>query len=546
MVHARAKKAKGDEAFQARKQKVGRKKLAPATATRAEVHARTLRVQARATPTVPGDAATATVSAPTQRSFTEDMTGTRHYKEGVRKSAFESLFDAAFRRCCLGPVQRLQLVIGSLDALTDTDAGVRHEAVRILQTLLAESRVPDPSIAARILDACRIAMTHATGGVRQRGCEVLQALVLSWPGTVKSILAPGEGAKLLQWAADVATGHVASLPALEALVQEVSGPAAACLSAPEAQSFYDRIVPWLATLWKESVELQGALFRSAESSAKAMSCGRILALLSVDLHARGTLSKAHMKRLRELMLFRVPLSMREMSSAHNEHSRGLALVIAEACVPIAAHYDDAFRAIASFVTVSIASLQDSSLTSLLRIERLVLQVLAAQSASLVLRLVDTVPALLSLVIRSASPATGGSQLAQVFGLAVEILKRCCDVDGYSSEALSFLAGAVDLTPRLLFASRRLPQGDADRVAHETLRLLWRLFSSRHDVLRAMDVPSLDGRLQAVLFGFERPCEGSVSRVAGILPDESSGHSTAMRRLASHLAYYIEAWISHPW
>lgn len=44
MVRVKDKKKKGDDAFDNKKQKVGRKKLAPATATRAEVHARTLRL----------------------------------------------------------------------------------------------------------------------------------------------------------------------------------------------------------------------------------------------------------------------------------------------------------------------------------------------------------------------------------------------------------------------------------------------------------------------------------------------------------------------
>ncbi|WP_233356106.1 hypothetical protein, partial [Vibrio cholerae] len=44
MVRLKDKKKKGDDAFKDRKQKVGKKKLAPATATRAEVHATALRI----------------------------------------------------------------------------------------------------------------------------------------------------------------------------------------------------------------------------------------------------------------------------------------------------------------------------------------------------------------------------------------------------------------------------------------------------------------------------------------------------------------------
>jgi hypothetical protein len=563
MVHARAKKAKGDEAFEKKKQKIGRKKLAPATATRAEIHARTLRVQARATPTLAAGSAsllqvtdaTAALSAPTHRSFSEDMIGIRHYKEGVRKSSFESLFEALFRRCSLGPVQRLQLLIASLDGLTDTDSGVRHEATRILRTMLAENAgQPDASVAMRVLDGSRIALTHASGGVRRCGCEVVQALVSSWPGLVRRLLQPGEGGKLLNWAADVAIGHVASLPVVEALFRELleplySGAAPpSTLSAGEVLALYDKIVPWLSTLWKESVELQAALFRSSETVSKALCCGKILALFSAALQAHGALSKAHTKRLRDLLLVRVPLSMRDMSSAHSEHARALALVIAEACVPISTLYDDAFRAISTFVTVSIASSQSSSLSSLVRVENLVLTVLKAQPATLATRLVDAVPALLNLVIRSAPVCSSGSLLAQVFDLAVQILLQCCAVEGYTQEALTYLGAAVDLTPRLLFASRRLPPADADRVVHATLKLLWGIFSSRHGVVRMLDLSSFEGRLHSVLFGFQRPGEGG-ERVAGILPDKAAtmerrdgtgypAGGCALVQMANHVMYYV--------
>lgn len=626
MVHARAKKAKGDDAFTTRKQKVGRKKLAPATATRAEVHARTLRIQARATPTAitmggpaaaaaaqdassapagakmsvtRGGAGIASTAPPAQRTFGEDMVGIRHYKESVRKSCFESLYDAAFQRRGLGPVQRLQLVISSLDALTDTDVGVRHEATRIVRTLLHESSaVPDASVAARVLDGTRIALTHAQGGVRRCGCEVLLSLLKSWPGQVRSLLlqqqqVPGESAKLVHWTVDVATGHVASLPAVEALCKELLAPPTDSLRAPtsasssssisalvltagEVLALCDKIVPWLSTLWKESVELQAALFRSPETVAKALCCGKILTSLALALQHYGVLSKAFKKRLRDLLLERVPLSMRDMSSAHSEQARALALVIAEACVPIAAVYHDAFRAIPTYVTVSIASVQAT--TSLVRVEQLVLAVLTTQPAALALRLVDAVPALLNHVIRSASRgggADGGALQPEVFDLAVAILLQCCALDGYAAEPLTYLGKAVDLVPRLLFASRRLPADGAARVALASLQLLWHVFASAHPVAQVLDLPSFEARLQSVLFGFDKtpsavdgPAESEATgggssgggggaaagdRVPGILNEgdvrqQVAGSSAAaggcaavsLLQLARHVLYYIGA------
>ncbi|KAK7196100.1 Rix1 complex component involved in 60S ribosome maturation [Novymonas esmeraldas] len=114
MVRTREKKAKGDDAFTTRKQKVGRKKLAPATATRAEVHARTLRLSTSATMTAamaapliadpathPASSETTTASARGRdrdaarkrpvvavQSFAELLSGMQHYKAAQRASAF--------------------------------------------------------------------------------------------------------------------------------------------------------------------------------------------------------------------------------------------------------------------------------------------------------------------------------------------------------------------------------------------------------------------------------------------------------------------------
>jgi hypothetical protein len=116
MVRTKEKKAKGDSAFTKQKQKVGRKKLAPATATRAEVHARTLRLAtstamtaAMAAPhaadpaTHPASSATTTAgqrAAATDKrkrpviavqNFSELLAGTHHYKSAQRASAFATL-----------------------------------------------------------------------------------------------------------------------------------------------------------------------------------------------------------------------------------------------------------------------------------------------------------------------------------------------------------------------------------------------------------------------------------------------------------------------
>ncbi|CCW66003.1 unnamed protein product [Phytomonas sp. Hart1] len=109
MVRSKPKKQKGDDAFKKRVQKVGRKKLAPATATRAEVHARTLRIStaasiARANISISGSDAHSSENQldhgehtkgkkavlPT-RSFAELLANTNHYRASNRASAFESM-----------------------------------------------------------------------------------------------------------------------------------------------------------------------------------------------------------------------------------------------------------------------------------------------------------------------------------------------------------------------------------------------------------------------------------------------------------------------
>ncbi|CCW62564.1 unnamed protein product [Phytomonas sp. EM1] len=109
MVRSKPKKQKGDDAFQKRTQKVGRKKLAPATATRAEVHARTLRVATsatigRATASIgtgdtpsslhqidQGRSTKGKEGALSKCSFAELLASANHYKTSNRASAFASM-----------------------------------------------------------------------------------------------------------------------------------------------------------------------------------------------------------------------------------------------------------------------------------------------------------------------------------------------------------------------------------------------------------------------------------------------------------------------
>ncbi|KAF8280965.1 hypothetical protein TcYC6_0027690 [Trypanosoma cruzi] len=183
MVRVKAKARKGDDAFQTRKQKVGRKKLAPATATRAEVHARTLRVTtpsaiARTTldeafragddperkgrkPQSREELHPVAVSAEKMHhDFKEQLSNTRHYKKASRAAGFMSLVRAikgnyetmgtiaqtpgvgiAERsdEALLNPIEILSAFTSALDAMLDTDNDVRRAALATLKTILQPS-----------------------------------------------------------------------------------------------------------------------------------------------------------------------------------------------------------------------------------------------------------------------------------------------------------------------------------------------------------------------------------------------------------------------
>ncbi|EAN76696.1 hypothetical protein, conserved [Trypanosoma brucei brucei TREU927] len=243
MVRVKEKARKGDDAFKTRKQKVGRKKLAPATATRAEVHARTLRVT---TPTAitrgileseavrtgencqthKGEKEKRVVSADQlHRDFKEHLAGTRHYKKVVRSTSFASLtravaghFSAVGRaddssamgnETQLSPLEILYAYTGALDAMTDTDDDVRRAALGTLKVILYRRKpaaqideqgsgameagggsatafnVDQARAALRVVD---VTLTHAMVSVRRSGVELLQLILQVQPLSVRAVL----------------------------------------------------------------------------------------------------------------------------------------------------------------------------------------------------------------------------------------------------------------------------------------------------------------------------------------------------------------------
>jgi hypothetical protein len=203
MVRTKDKKAKGDDAFKDKKQKVGRKKLAPSTATRAEVHSRSLRVDvqravaveqqrqkdasaaagSQASPTAAGpssgaspgaEEAAAASAAEQPRLIAEALVNVVHYRAGSRKGALQAclrwLSHRANRLGLESPVRTVQVLERALNTLTDTDGDVRV-ASREVVAFIASKTFPAnpamvPAVAGLMLRHINIALTHAEKDVR--------------------------------------------------------------------------------------------------------------------------------------------------------------------------------------------------------------------------------------------------------------------------------------------------------------------------------------------------------------------------------------------
>ncbi|PWV04231.1 hypothetical protein C3747_158g78 [Trypanosoma cruzi] len=209
MVRVKAKARKGDDAFQTRKQKVGRKKLAPATATRAEVHARTLRVTtpsaiARTTSTRPSGKGTIRREKDASRRVERNCTRwqfrrkrcimtsrssfrirgiirrrlglpaschssgqskgtTRRWGQSPRRQVLELLNESD--EALLNPIEILSAFTSALDAMLDTDNDVRRAALATLETILQ----PSPSSRDRGVRDEKVSPIESTVSASGRG-----------------------------------------------------------------------------------------------------------------------------------------------------------------------------------------------------------------------------------------------------------------------------------------------------------------------------------------------------------------------------------------
>lgn len=210
MVRIKEKKAKGDDAFKKRKQKTGRKKLAPVTDTRAEVHARSLYI---ATPSSiskesqylnsssegkseeyrEGTSGFSFRGSGQQETVKELLRGATHYKSSQRSSCYASvarlILQAEKRRKNDRIAEAARSIIGSplaWKAFSDgiherdnkIDRGHRHEEVQKEKEGEGggAQEVVEPMEKLRAFSLALDAMTDTEVAVRRAALSVLQAL----------------------------------------------------------------------------------------------------------------------------------------------------------------------------------------------------------------------------------------------------------------------------------------------------------------------------------------------------------------------------------
>lgn len=525
MVRQAKKAAKGDDAFKTKKQKVGRKKLAPATATRAEVHARTLRINNSINMELdPVDDDTVIP----QKSFAESLVSANHYRENVRRGALVSISNHVIQQARrLSPVHRLQAMTTSLNALTDTDSMVRDRAVAALQGILKFSEINDQTLLA-VLQHAHIALTHAVGGVKKAGVEVISSLLKIWPGSIKGLKDKDASVCLIvERVSEVvlAGSQMPQLSILACLLEEVLDRSELSSSTSLASSmaqYLDDAGSVLLVKWKELMELNYALFRDAPSTERCCAIARILTSLGVFLKVVGTLSKSHCKLLKEVFILRVPFSMQDLCGG--EKSAEVARLIASGCVPILSSCEDAYRTLNVFLSSGMASSKVSLDMSLSLIQQ-VLELFPG----LLCRVASLIPPLMHTVTRSLSNLTSKS----LCDCADVVALYFVDSVELSPEATQHIATAIMTLPRILFAVRRLSPSEGLGPCEKLLTIVWKAVASRHPVLHYIDAALFTETLQSI-FGLTA-ADGSV--VPGIL--DHVNHPR-LWMLGTNIFYYLRS------
>uniref|UniRef100_A0A7S1R047 Pre-rRNA-processing protein Ipi1 N-terminal domain-containing protein n=1 Tax=Neobodo designis TaxID=312471 RepID=A0A7S1R047_NEODS len=330
MVRTREKAAKGDSAFEKKKQKVGRKKLAPSTATKAEVHARSLRVdvqraiaveQERQKTAAKEDAVQDAGPSPAEaaegpdlpRMIAEAAAGIVHYRAASRRSALQSclkwLQHRETRFGLVAPARVIQVLEKALTCLVDTDDGVREAATAAIRFILSKTFAQGtgmvPPVAPSILRQLLIALTHAEKGSRTGALDLLGHVLVdaeAWllegvPDAqadacfVRHIVTRhpelhDEVLQMLEAAVPVAKATKRFGP-LSALLRAIvapghdsgAGAAADLVRNPRVAAVFEDVATHAAPLFKELMELRNGLFGVREKFALAVNLAHCVGTL---------------------------------------------------------------------------------------------------------------------------------------------------------------------------------------------------------------------------------------------------------------------------
>jgi hypothetical protein len=523
MVRQAKKKAKGDDAFKTKKQKVGRKKLAPATATRAEVHAVTLRINNAIV--VGNEEEEKDDGVIPHRNFAENVTACNHYRANVRSGAIGSMVaQVAEEGKKLSPVHRLQALIVALSNVADTDKTVRQRSVTLVENILKFADA-DSQTLVNILQYTHIALTHAVFDVRRSGLDVIRAILTHWPQSLRKGNVAMDSIQIIDRVFEISSassqpdyGTLALL--LDELLADGNSQTSALCAA--MSSFLERNSAAILVKWKEHMEQRYALFREPRSVERACALARVVSTIGIYLRKNNCLGKVSSRFMREMFIARVPFTMEDLCSGNNPRSVDFASAVATGCVPLLQNTtDDALRCVNVYLTtsISIAPLE-ASVGHLSLVTSLVPQ--------LNNRFCGLMPPLLQTLSRQVSSKGFSSDLVIRCASLLEVFMGVCDPP---VDMLQHLASCLHLVCRVLFACRRFEQDAAKAIGKSFLQLLWNTVSSHHPVMGVVDVKSFTDTLQSI-FGV-----GSDSQfVKGILETIDDQETTS---LGVHIFHYLQ-------
>ena len=544
MVHCtKQKKVKGDTTFKVKKQKVGRKKLAPATATRAEVHARTLRIVAPSSfqKEIKDDGERA---QPNRRTLQENLVATTHYKDTVRKSALAALCLTVSKQVeVVTPLTKLSLMRAALNSLTDTSPEVRKSSLSLLSLVLPRTQTAldgSTSPHARLMfDYVRIALTHAQLGVRKSGMSLLAIVLHTWPGTIRS-LPRFEAERVLRWAATMALNHKQidvlaillrdALPLHQVAATESTGP-----GLEGVISFWNDHRERFSVAWKEHMELGVALFRDEGTLAVASSIASCVASVTIFLRRHSALSAEQCRWLRDMFVTQVPLTMKQLCTTCSRFASSFASVLALTLIPIATGASEPLKLLLVFVShrwnyVGVAS----------SVLRLLLDLfpehIACASKRMPSLLEQAASELCNHLPQRSLTEQGVRDLLALADMICDMQPQQC-----GEGVTRCLHSVLEVVPKFLFMLRCWPENlvadeavvavrFVDEVCHCVLSFVWRLVSAAHPAATVMDMKNWGSQLQS-LWGI-----GSADghSVPGVLAQCCA----RTQRLAAHVFFYL--------